>query len=141
LSKQCPKCGVEPANFYAGVPSRCVECHKEAVRRNRRNNPHYQEYDRQRAKLPHRKESAAKVRKRWRAENRRAHKAHSTLNYHLRAGNIKREPCAFCGASEHIHAHHRDYDEPLNVVWLCARCYHRLHALFPELEGQNKSDA
>jgi hypothetical protein len=25
------------------------------------------------------------------------------------------------------------------VIWLCPKCHHRLHAMFPEIEGANKS--
>jgi len=32
-----------------------------------------------------------------------------------------------CGSSEYIHAHHDDYDKPLDVRWLCAAHHKQWH--------------
>jgi len=37
----------------------------------------------------------------------------------LRRGDLKRQPCEICGALQ-VQAHHDNYDEPLNVRWLCS---------------------
>jgi hypothetical protein len=47
----------------------------------------------------------------------------------LRSGTLVREPCEVCGLSHghtrldgtrvHVEAHHDDYDQPLEVRWLC----------------------
>jgi hypothetical protein len=31
--------------------------------------------------------------------------------------------------------------KPLAVIWLCAKCHHRLHANFPETDGHHSSEA
>ena len=41
----------------------------------------------------------------------------------IRAGKLKREPCEKCGGTI-VHAHHDDYEKPLDVKWLC-RKHHR----------------
>jgi ribosomal protein S27AE len=72
-------------------------------------------------------------------KNPAAYRAQNAVNNAVRDGKLKKEPCAICAASK-VHAHHKDYSKPLEVVWLCARCHHRLHAIFPELEGKKKSN-
>lgn len=53
-------------------------------------------------------------------------KAHQALNYAVRIGKIKRGPCVECGAVTNIHGHHKDYNYPLKVEWLCTRCHMRV---------------
>lgn len=115
----------------------CKECTKSRVRHRARTNPAVQEYDRMRAKTPERRQRARAITQRWRDENPDAYKAQTAVGNAVRDGRIKKEPCMFCGSS-HVHAHHRDYSKPLDVLWLCPKCHHRLHAAFPEAEGANK---
>lgn len=124
-----------PGDFYPGVNSRCRECHKAAMRIRARTNPAVQEYDRARAKLPNRKASNRRTSKLWRDNHPDAYRAQTMVNNRLRDGKLKKSPCAMCGATKHIHAHHKDYVKPLDITWLCAKCHHRLHATFPELGG------
>lgn len=47
-----------------------------------------------------------------------------------RAGLISPQPCEHCGRSPKdvpIYAHHKDYEKPLEIVWLCRRCHSREH--------------
>lgn len=141
--RTCKECGEgRPLSaFYLnkGVPmGKCKDCVKDAVKARRLVDPSVRAYDRARAKLPHRRDNAARISKAWRAENPLAYKAHTAIGNALRDGKIQREPCAICAATDDIHAHHKDYAMPFDVIWLCARCHLRLHALFPELEGVNK---
>lgn len=130
LHKICPGCGEgKPIDaFYAKI-SRCKECHKRAVKKRRRLDPTVQAYDRARAKTPARRERSRVISKRWREENPEAYRAQTAVNNAIRDGRLTREPCFFCGSVENRHAHHRDYSKPLDVIWLCAKCHHRLHAL------------
>jgi hypothetical protein len=145
LMSVCIQCSVDKpaADFYAhkamaaGHVNVCKECHKQRMRVRARTNPAVQEYDRQRAKTPERREHMRAVTAKWNEKNPLAHKAHSVIHNAVRSGRIKKLPCEFCG-TERVHAHHRDYSKPLEVVWLCAKCHHRLHAVFPELEGKSK---
>lgn len=136
---QCKSCeGKFVANaFYASNLSNCKECVKKRVKDRARSNPEVQAYDRARAKLPHRRENARRITKRWRNENPVAYAAHTAVSNAVRDGKISKQPCMFC-AAETVHAHHRDYSRPLDVIWLCPKCHHRLHAAFPEIEGKNK---
>jgi hypothetical protein len=40
-------------------------------------------------------------------------------------GVIKREACKICGKV--AEAHHKDYSNPFDIVWLCSKHHHRWH--------------
>lgn len=61
-----------------------------------------------------------------RAAKQRARRAVSLA---VRAGLLTREPCVRCGATERVHAHHTDYNEPLLVVWVCEPHHQEIHRL------------
>lgn len=44
----------------------------------------------------------------------------------LRRGELTKEPCSVCG-SNNSEMHHRDYTQPLDVVWVCRRHHGMLH--------------
>jgi hypothetical protein len=137
---ECKACGEDkPADdFYEGSKSKCKACVCEAVRLRRLTDPSVREYDRARAKLPHRREHSRRIAARWRKENPLGHQAQNAVSNAVRDGRLAKKPCEICGSDSSVHAHHKDYSKPLDVIWLCARCHHRLHALFPEIEGANK---
>ena len=120
-----------------GAVGECKDCTKDRVRQRARTNPAVQEYDRKRARLPHRRELMARVNRRWNERNPEAYRAHYLVTNAVRDGRLDKEPCLFCGRDD-VHAHHKDYSKPLEVIWLCPKCHHRLHAYFPETEGANK---
>lgn len=148
--KRCFKCGQTKclADFYRhkmmadGHLNKCKECAKKDTRTNRSENiDYYQEYDRQRANLPHRVEarkqyqstenyrvSAAKGRKRYVKRHPEIRNAHIIVGNFLRDGKlIKPDTCAECRSTERLHAHHSDYSRPLDVVWLFHTCHVEWH--------------
>lgn len=104
----------------------------------RRDNPKVRARERVRAKNPDRVIAAKKITTIWREKNPTAYKAQIAVSNAVRTGKLNKEPCSICASELNIHAHHKNYARPLKVIWLCARCHHRLHAIFPELEGINK---
>ncbi len=132
----CVACGEKkPAGDFYQRDRSCKECRKARVKLRARLNPAVQEYDRQRAKTPERREHIRATVARWNAENPLGYKAHYVATNAVRDGRLKKQLCLFCGRSD-VHAHHRDYSKPLDVVWLCPQCHHRLHALGPEIQGK-----
>lgn len=146
MMKKCKMCLKHKlsTSFYRhsasldGLMYICKECHKECMRINRLTNSAVQVREVARAKKPHRRVNAQKMTDRWRRDKPDAYKAKNALNNALRDGKIVKRPCQICGSTKHLHARHRDYSNPLDVVWLCARCNHRIHAAFPELKPENR---
>lgn len=57
-------------------------------------------------------------------------RAHSAVVRALRTGRLVRpSACERCGRECVPHAHHIDYAQPLNVVWLCSTCHGEEHRL------------
>jgi len=121
-------------DFYKSSGFTCKECIKSAVKKRRREDDHYREYDRLRSTTLDRKVRAAKLTSKWRKKYPEAYRAQNAVNNAIRDGKIEKEPCLFCG-DDKVHGHHSDYSKPLDVVWLCAKCHHRLHARFPKAIG------
>lgn len=134
-TKTCFKCDeVKPlGEFYKhsqmadGHLNKCKDCTCIDVRQHRLDNPEkVRAYDNARSKLPHRKALRDRINDRFPAEKKRAHTAVARA---LRKGGMERRPCAFCGTTEPVEAHHHDYSKPLDVTWLCIACHRRFHAL------------
>lgn len=58
-------------------------------------------------------------------ERRRRDRARHLVTRAIKTGRLKRGPCEVCGALD-VHAHHDDYDKPLQVRWLCQQ-HHQAH--------------
>lgn len=57
-------------------------------------------------------------------------RAHELLRYALKKGDvIKDDKCQMCEEEKKLEAHHENYDEPFNVVWLCRQCHIKLHRI------------
>jgi len=52
--------------------------------------------------------------------------AHQKVYMAIKRGDIQKEPCETCG-EENVHAHHYDYEKPLDVSWLCPKHHSLLH--------------
>lgn len=63
----------------------------------------------------------------WDEANSKKKKVHGITAYAIKTGLLTRSPCEICGCAE-SHAHHDDYDAPLNVRWLCPRHHQEWHA-------------
>jgi hypothetical protein len=136
--KCCFKCGdTKPLDeFYAhpqmgdGHLNKCKDCAKKDIRQHRIKNPEkVREYDRQRARLPHRFEERMRRHAEYAEANPEKRAAHWALGRAVRDGKVQKLPCAFCGEAENLEAHHHDYSKPLDVTWLCRPCHRRFHAL------------
>lgn len=52
-------------------------------------------------------------------------RAHRLVRQAIRNGTLVRLPCEVCATVLDVHAHHEDYDRPLDVRWLCGK-HHRI---------------
>lgn len=145
MTSKCKVCGAteDSAPFYKGVTSRCCECHKTLVKKNREEKrDYYIAYHKKRyrenpivrqrldayAKTEKGMESRAKARAKWLRNNPVKRAAHVILGNAVRDGRIfKPKQCQKCGVGGRIHGHHHDYAKPLEVTWLCAPCHGKEH--------------
>lgn len=151
--RACTKCDeVKPLDdFYKhptsrdGYDTKCKECAKAAARKNRDDNlERAKRYDRMRAFSDERvamrkayqerkksdpafKAKQARRKKVWQAEHAGKRTAHNAVNNAVRDNRLGKLPCECCGATENVHAHHDDYNYPLDVVWLCTKHHGERH--------------
>lgn len=55
------------------------------------------------------------------------HKARRLVRSAIKSGRLVKMPCEVCG-EKRVHAHHDDYDKPLDVRWLCPKHHYEHHA-------------
>jgi hypothetical protein len=136
LFKRCFKCLLElpldafykHPNARGGRQNKCIDCTKKDVAAHRLANiDRIRQYDRARASQPHRLEKNKRTTADWRRANPKRWAAQIKLNNALRAGRVQKTPCMVCG--ERAEAHHPDYDQPLDVVWLCPAHHKQVHAM------------
>lgn len=49
------------------------------------------------------------------------------IRYRIGTGALQKAACQNCGKPGR-HAHHEDYEKPLDVVWLCTKCHGSRHS-------------
>jgi len=64
----------------------------------------------------------------YRERHKKRAAAFVAVSSKTRTGRIKKPGiCSQCGSGGIIHAHHEDYNKPLEVEWLCQKCHKKLH--------------
>lgn len=132
----------EDSEFYESNKTKCKECVKAAVRKNRENNiEHYNAFDRARANREDRvearkayaktdagKAAGNRAKRNWTNKNAKKRRASHSINNAIRDGKLEKPSCCdVCGKSGRINGHHDDYDKPLEVRWLCCQCHRDWH--------------
>lgn len=65
--------------------------------------------------------------------------ARYTFRNAIRDGKIKKVSiCQVCLSNKSVEGHHPNYDEPLNVVWLCRKCHMAIHKSIKEASNASK---
>ncbi len=136
--KECFKCEqVLPlGEFYKhprmadGHLGKCMECARADIRENRQKKlGQIRAYDRKRAVSPKGIQRRLNFQKRNRKEHPIRWRARGQAERALKAGQITKRPCHFCGSEENLEMHHPNYSKPLRVYWLCLTCHRRLDAM------------
>ncbi len=131
-AKTCFKCSeTKPLDeFYKhsqmpdGHLNKCKECTKKDVRQNRSSKRgKYSDYEKIRRQNPKRRENQLAYQRTKRMKSPEKYKAYNIVNNAIRDGKLIRKPCKVCGTAK-VQAHHRDYNKPLEVEWLCFK-HHR----------------
>jgi len=98
----CSKCGGPMEESRVGKYGYCKKCHAKNMRDNR---PKW---------TPVYFEEKQKMRARSRSRD------------YVNKGYIVKERCVLCGKKD-TEVHHRDYADPLNVLWVCKDCHAAIH--------------
>jgi len=108
-----------------GHLGKCKDCTKRDVKVDRRTKPHAREYDRNRARLPHRVALAKRIGQEWDRRYPDRAKAQNKAQNAVRDKKMVRVThCENCGQMpKRIEKHHPDYSQPLSVMWLCKPCH------------------
>lgn len=135
--KKCRRCGKDLPleEFYThprmadGHLNICKECTKKRVSKHRESHiDNIRAYDRERAKLPHRKEKSRKITKKRRHEVEGYEAAHMAVEHAVKSGKIiKPNQCQCCGHIGRLEAHHHSYSKKLSIIWLCSACHKQYH--------------
>lgn len=147
--KTCFKCGAcKPlTDFYRhkqmadGHLNKCKECAKRDTSESRhvKHRERVLQYDRERAKRPERAAASRAVARRWTEEHPERRTAQLALGNAVRDGRVIKWPaCAVpeCDSTSPV-AHHPDYSQPLDVVWLCQAHHQQAHALSRLIHSSN----
>lgn len=143
MIKICNGCKKEllEENFYShprgGYRSKCKECWSKNVKIWKAKNPlkcrawaaRYQKEHPDRVRG-----WGAKAAKKWKALNKDKRKAQHKISNGVRDGKIKRQRCVVCiklyDKKTPGHAHHCDYNKPLEAMWLCPKHHAAWHNVF-----------
>ena len=69
-----------------------------------------------------------KIQHKNRPYNKKINQARCAVNYALKVGKLEKPKCCMiCKKHKILYAHHPDYSNKLNVIWLCIHCHIKLH--------------
>ena len=146
--RKCKRCGMEkPIGEFPTYRARGIVGHRHSCRAcwnsqwskviRTHNNRYYHENkggyrDRQKDRTAnqHRADPVSHYMRNLDYEKRHPerHAAKVSVMIAVRDGRLVRQPCEVCGKSK-VHAHHDDYREPLQVMWLCPYHHGERHRL------------
>ena len=101
----------------------CKVCTRK-IRKTRWYNPakrrQIAEYERTRYQRRKRTETYRRNRIKYKKRHPEKIKARSLVQYAIKKGELIKEPCMECN-NKKVEAHHKDYNKPLEVQWLCRK--------------------
>lgn len=158
MKKRCFKClrALPLDDFYKharmsdGHLNKYKECTKKDVKKHRVEDiDRFRKYDRLRGAMPHRvaarkayiqtaagKKARLKAQRKQRTQHPEKNKARVAVGNAIRDGKLTKQPCFECGAP--AEAHHPDYSQPLDVVWLCPKHHKAVHDMAKEILNGKK---
>ena len=115
----------ERMNAYRATPEGAAK--KAAYTKKQRSTPEYKEAEKKRRSTPEYKAMLAERQRRMIAKHPEKRKARQKLAYAVKTGKIIKLPCLVCGDPK-SQGHHKDYNKPLEVDWLCQKHHKELEA-------------
>ena len=125
--RQCRICGepFDPKKYQVRKGDyECPLCKRRRQNAANAANPLFKEKKRAHNALPHVKAYNANYQSTKIAKTVRA--ARRKVATEIQAGRLDRGNCEVCG-SNRAHAHHKNYERPLDVIWLCRKHHEEIH--------------
>ncbi len=72
--------------------------------------------------------------KKYREDNPEKTKVHRLIQKEYRNGRIKKAPCVVCGSVK-SEAHHENYSDPYDIIWLCKKHHNQVRKTNPTRTG------
>lgn len=140
MKKQCFKCGrvLDIEEFYThpgtkdGHLGKCKECTRhDVITRSRQNPEKVRAYEKIRAQTEKRKQNRRFYVKKYNQEHPERNAIMLRVRRAIKKGVIvKPKTCCICGDETRLYAHHPNYNEPLNVIFVCQSCHRKIHCGF-----------
>ena len=136
MEKKCFKCNkILPIDcFYRhyqmadGHFNKCKSCaKKDSIDRYYDKHDEVRAYDKERYQRPDRKKYVANLNRIHKLNHPQRNKARYDMSNAIRDGRLVRGACEKCGTRQHVEGHHKDYNKPLEVNWLCRECHGKEH--------------
>ena len=113
--------------MHDGRLNKCKSCCTEYAKQRRNNFPEIAKLiDRRKSQTEHRKRWAVEYQRKTRSVNKQKYYARTKVSNAIRCGKLLKSPCVKCGSNE-SQAHHPNYSQPLDVVWLCIKHHFEEH--------------
>ncbi len=136
MKKICSKCDIEKelSEFHKdssrkdSLRSDCKKCQCLRAQKYRNTDVGKKEIAKSKKRYGRSKKGKATIRahdKKHKKDNPEKIKAYDAVKYALGTSKLKKKPC-HCGATR-IEGHHKDYNKPLEVEWLCSKHHKELH--------------
>jgi hypothetical protein len=137
MTKVCRECNKELPidDFYIhksmgdGHLNKCKNCVRNRVSKHREENiESIREYDRNRLNTDKRQASKTKITRTRRHQIPGYQACHNAITRAIKNGTMVRSnTCQICSKQGKTEAHHNNYLEKLNVLWLCPCCHKAYH--------------
>lgn len=69
--------------------------------------------------------------------NKKKLQTRKKTRYAIISGDLIKKPCMVCG-DKNSESHHKDYDRPLEIMWLCNKHHHEEHNRLKILSNKDK---
>jgi hypothetical protein len=141
--KSCGKCGREKLETEFGrnvakedgLQNYCIACMREYSRLHSKRKPDgwiRKTSDKRAYQAAYREKNKNRLReltREWKKKNRNLERERikSKVKQAVLSGKLTRLPCMTCGELK-VEAHHPDYSQPLDVIWLCKPHHQQLHS-------------
>lgn len=105
------KCGVTKENPKEAKCSKCTNERKRNARLKKKlENPNFMQEERERINKWYEEDKLHALKRRTREATARR----------IKVGLLIKQPCEVCRTNNNVQAHHDDYNDPMNVRWLCS---------------------